>query len=41
LAAHIRRSIDEVRVHWLEHPDLFPTEVQITAEVVTLLASRR
>lgn len=34
-------SIDEMRVHWLEHPDLFTTEVQITAEVVTLLGSRR
>ncbi len=34
-------AIDEVRVHWLEHPDLFSTEVQISPDSVTLLGSRR
>jgi predicted O-methyltransferase YrrM len=32
---------DEARLHWLEHPDLLATEVQVGPGAVTILATRK
>jgi predicted O-methyltransferase YrrM len=34
-------SLDEVRVHWLEHPDLFSTEMRLSGDMVTIVGARR
>lgn len=32
---------DAARMHWLEHPDLLATEVTLTPQMVTIVATRR
>ena len=36
-----RGLIDKARLHWLEHPDLRATEVQVAPGTVTIVATRR
>jgi len=35
------RSITAARKHWLQHPDLFATEVRVRPDVSTILATRK
>jgi hypothetical protein len=35
------RSVAAARKHWLQHPDLFATEVRVRPDVSTILATRK